>query len=130
MDEGRRPADPRWHPKVKRGDLIAEGYIGEKSSHSRGSTVDLALAPLRRSGRSADADCGADKMQALEFGTGFDCFDEKSRTAWSPLSTAAAINRKKLVEVMQDAGFRNYSREWWHFTLKGEPYQEALRLPD
>ena len=37
------PPDPRWYPKVKRGDLIAEGYIGERSSHSRGSTVDLAL---------------------------------------------------------------------------------------
>ena len=37
------PPDPRWYPKVKRGDLIAEGYIGERSSHSRGSTVDVAL---------------------------------------------------------------------------------------
>ena len=39
------PPDPRWYPKVKRGDLIAEGYIGERSSHSRGSTVDVALGP-------------------------------------------------------------------------------------
>jgi D-alanyl-D-alanine dipeptidase len=38
--------DPRWHPKVKRGDLITEGYVGARSSHSRGSTVDVALAPV------------------------------------------------------------------------------------
>jgi D-alanyl-D-alanine dipeptidase len=117
------PADPRWHPKVKRGDLIAEGYIGARSSHSRGSTVDLALAPLDGAA-AADPDCGADKMGALEFGTGFDCFDERSRTAFSPLAPAAMANRKKLVAAMQAAGFRNYSREWWHFTLKNEPHKE------
>jgi zinc D-Ala-D-Ala dipeptidase len=115
--------DPRWYPKVKRGDLIAEGYIGERSSHSRGSTVDLALAPLDAA-PAPDSDCGAEGMAALDFGTGFDCFDERSRTTFSPLASTAIANRKELVELMQAQGFRNYSREWWHFTLKGEPYKE------
>lgn len=116
------PPDPRWHPKVKRGDLIAEGYIAGRSAHSRGSTVDLALAPLAGP-VAADPDCGAGGTNALDFGTGFDCFDPRSRTANPDLPTAAAINRRKLVAVMQDFGFRNYSREWWHFTLSDEPYK-------
>jgi zinc D-Ala-D-Ala dipeptidase len=24
--------------------------------------------------------------------------------------------------VMQDCGFDSYDREWWHYTLKHEPY--------
>ena len=71
------PPDPRWYPKVKRGDLIAEGYIGERSSHSRGSTVDLALGHIDVDAATSlpDPDCGAEKTGTLEFGTGFDCFD-------------------------------------------------------
>jgi zinc D-Ala-D-Ala dipeptidase len=117
------PPDPRWFPKVKRSDLIAEGYIGERSSHSRGSTVDVALTPLAGD-PAPDADCGATDMNAIDFGTGFDCFDERSRTAFALLSPPAVANRKKLVDAMQAQGFKNYSGEWWHFTLKGEPHKE------
>jgi D-alanyl-D-alanine dipeptidase len=118
------PSDPRWYPKVKRGDLIAEGYIGERSSHSRGSTVDLALGYAdAKAAVAPDPDCGAEKSGTLEFGTGFDCFDKRSYTAHSPLPAGAVANRKKLVAVMRQAGFRNYSHEWWHFTLENEPYK-------
>ena len=120
------PPDPRWYPKVKRGDLIAEGYIGERSSHSRGSTVDLALGHIDVDAATSlpDPDCGAEKAGTLEFGTGFDCFDRRSYTAHSPLPASAVANRKKLVAAMRAAGFRNYSHEWWHFTLENEPYRK------
>ena len=120
------PPDPRWYPKVKRGDLIAEGYIGERSSHSRGSTVDLALGHIDADAATSlpDPDCGAEKAGILEFGTGFDCFDRRSYTAHSPLPANAVANRKKLVAAMRAAGFRNYSHEWWHFTLENEPYRK------
>lgn len=114
--------DPRWYPNVKRTELIAEGYIGEKSSHSRGSTVDLAIAPFI--GPAApDPACGAAGTGMLDFGTGFDCFDVTSETAHRPLSFAATVNRKRLVEEMAAAGFANYRGEWWHFTLKAEPFK-------
>lgn len=116
------PADRQWHPKVKRGDLIAEGYVGERSTHSRGSTVDLAIAPAVAADAAADPACGARGVKTLEFGTGFDCFDRQSRTAFSPLPPGASENRKKLVGAMRAQGFKNYSREWWHFTLDGEPF--------
>ena len=64
------------------------------------------------------------RPRTLDFGTGFDCFDRRSYTAHSPLPAAAVANRNRLVAVMQQAGFRNYSHEWWHFTLKNEPHKE------
>lgn len=127
VKEGGSP-DRRWHPNDKRGDLIARGYIGAKSSHSRGSTVDLALAPVDGTG-APDPDCGADKAGTIDFGGGFDCFDPKSATAFGALSPEALANRKRLVAMMQAAGFVNYKREWWHFTLKNEPFKKRFDFP-
>ncbi|TKB40899.1 MAG: D-alanyl-D-alanine dipeptidase, partial [Mesorhizobium sp.] len=111
------PPDPQWYPKVKRKDLIAKGYIGELSTHSRGSTVDVAIARIDH--KQADRKsapkpvCGATDADTLDFGTGFDCFDPASETAHRPLVSEAAANRKKLVEAMRAGGFKNYAREWW-----------------
>ena len=115
------PPDPQWYPTVKRGDLIAEGYVGELSSHSRGSTVDLAIATLEKTSPARPA-CGAPDGDTLDFGTGFDCFDPKSQTASALIGAEAASNRKLLLAAMHAAGFRNYAREWWHFTLAKEPF--------
>jgi len=115
------PPDPRWHPKVKRGDLIAKGYIGARSAHSRGSTIDLGIVPLQGA-PAADPACGAAGANTLDFGTGFDCFDPASETASRGVSGDVSKNRRLLVETMTAAGFRNYRREWWHFTLANEPY--------
>jgi len=113
--------NPRWYPNVRRKDLIRQGYIAGRSGHSRGSTVDLAIASNSSSGSATPA-CGAQNARTLDFGTGFDCLDPKSRTAYSPLSAEAVKNRKLLVDAMSAQGFRNYSKEWWHFTLNGEPF--------
>lgn len=114
------PADPRWFPAMRRENLIPGGYVGARSAHSRGSTVDLALVEAGSGG--ADPRCGASPTEMIEFGTGFDCFDRKSRTLFSPLPPGAAENRARLVAAMKAEGFVNYSREWWHFTLSGEPF--------
>lgn len=118
--EGGRP-DPQWYPTVERGDLIAKGYIGEFSSHSRGSTVDLAIAKAGNKSAVHPA-CGMPNTGTLDFGTGFDCFDPKSETASALIGAEAAANRKTLLTAMRAAGFRNYAREWWHFTLAKEPF--------
>ncbi|RUV45683.1 MAG: D-alanyl-D-alanine dipeptidase [Mesorhizobium sp.] len=115
------PPDPQWYPKVERGDLIAEGYVGELSSRSRGSTVDLAVAELDKTSPAHSA-CGATDARTLDFGTGFDCFDSASETAHRPLPLQATANRTMLLSAMRAAGFRNYAREWWHFTLADEPF--------
>jgi zinc D-Ala-D-Ala dipeptidase len=115
------PPDPQWYPKVKRGDLIAKGYVGELSTHSRGSTVDVAIARAGGPAVSKPA-CGVTDAHTLDFGTGFDCFDPMSETAHRPLGNEAAANRKMLVDAMRTGGFKNYAREWWHFTLGHEPF--------
>lgn len=114
--------DPQWHPNVPRNRLVAEGYLARRSGHSRGSTVDLAIAPLDDAEAGPDPDCGSQNAGTLDFGTGFDCLDPRSATASRKVPAAARSAREKLVRLMQDAGFRNYSREWWHFTLTDEPF--------
>lgn len=114
------PPDPRWYPKARRGDLIAKGYVARVSAHSRGSTVDVAIARTD-GGSGPEPACGAVDADTLDFGTGFDCFDPTSETAHRPLAGEAAANRKMLVDVMRTGGFKNYAREWWHFTLAEEP---------
>lgn len=115
------PPDPRWHPESRRENLVAEGYIGRRSAHSRGSTVDVALAPMAGPG-APDPDCGATQTGALDFGSGFDCFASRSATASRSVGDTARANRALLVRMMRHAGFRNYPGEWWHFTLEGEPF--------
>ena len=123
------PPDPRWYPKVRRGDLIAKGYVGELSTHSRGSTVDVAIARTDR-GSSPNRACGAVDNDTFDFGTGFDCFDPMSETGHRGLAREAAANRKMLVDVMRAGGFKNYAREWWHFTLTNEPFaKERFDFP-
>jgi D-alanyl-D-alanine dipeptidase len=115
------PPDPQWHPKVRREKLIAAGYVGSRSAHSRGSTVDVALLKTGDAGAAAPA-CGAAADGMAEFGAGFDCFDGRSRTLFSPLPPGAKDNRARLVKAMRTAGFVNYPAEWWHFTLANEPF--------
>ncbi|MER9328284.1 M15 family metallopeptidase [Mesorhizobium sp. M0488] len=81
---------------------------------------------MSRQSLPADADalhtCGAVDVGTLDFGTGFDCFDPTSETARRPLPGNAAANRKLLVDAMRAGDFKNYAREWWHFTLEHEPF--------
>lgn len=115
------PPDPRWHPKLRRGELVATGYIGSRSAHARGSTVDVGIAPLQGP-PAPDPSCGAAASGLMDFGTGFDCFDPASATESTAVSKDARANRALLVETMRAAGFVNYRREWWHFTLTAEPF--------
>ena len=121
--------DPRWHPEVRRDRLIREGYIASRSGHSRGSTVDLGIVRLEEKAKRPAAACGASPSgfpQMVDFGTGFDCFDEASNTASPNVNEEARYNRGLLVRVMDRAGFKNYAAEWWHFTLRDEPHPKKI----
>ncbi|MHA7776171.1 M15 family metallopeptidase [Roseibium sp. M-1] len=114
--------DPAYHPNVPRSQLIAEGYIGAKSSHARGSTVDLGYAFSGTNVLGAENVCDRRDEQTADFGTPFDCFDPASRTASQAVAGQAREARKSLVALMRQQGFKNYPGEWWHFTLQGEPF--------
>ncbi len=125
---------PEFYPTLPKRRLFALGYIARRSAHSRGSTVDLAIVPLPP---EQQPDFSFDKQRAcfesyekrfgdnsLDFGTGFDCFHELSHTRNPNIGEIARRNRQLLVSEMARAGFVNYSKEWWHFTLRDEPYRK------
>ena len=88
--------------------LFELGYIAAKSGHSRGSTVDLTLIKLNGS--------------ALDMGGEWDYFGEKSHFNFNNLNKTQKNNRKLLREMMKSENFIPYENEWWHFTLKNEPF--------
>jgi zinc D-Ala-D-Ala dipeptidase len=59
---------------------------------------------------------------ALDFGTGYDCMDEMSSTLHPGIGKEARANRIMLRDLMAAAGFKPYSREWWHFELIDDPF--------
>jgi zinc D-Ala-D-Ala dipeptidase len=126
-----------FYPRVHKRDLFADGYIAERSGHSRGSTVDLtlvALPPRQQPAFTPGQPLVSCTQPAgvrfpdntLDMGTGFDCFDPLSHTENSAIGPDARRNRLLLRAVMEKHGFRNYSREWWHFTLRDEPFPDTF----
>jgi zinc D-Ala-D-Ala dipeptidase len=59
---------------------------------------------------------------SLNFGTGFDCFSEWAHTNASLVEAQPRENRQLLVELLDQLSFENYANEWWHFTLRDEPF--------
>jgi D-alanyl-D-alanine dipeptidase len=98
-----------FYPAVDKRDLFRLGYIATQSGHSRGATVDLGLVT------PGDG-------HELDMGTPFDPFSPRSWPADASVSAAARQNRALLAAAMRRRGFRPYDREWWHFTLRGEPF--------
>ena len=102
-----------FYPHVDKKDLIKNGYIAEKSSHSRGSAVDLTLVYIN-SGEEVD------------MGGTFDFFGEISHSERTEGLTEEQIkNRRILRKAMTDNGFIPLKEEWWHFCLENEPYPET-----
>jgi len=101
-------AKVEFYPNVDKRTLFRDGYIATHSGHSRGSTADLTLA--RADGRE------------LDMGTSFDFFSPKSWTADSTVGAEQHANRMLLAAAMRRHGFRGYDKEWWHFTLRNEPF--------
>ena len=101
-----------FYPTVDKRDLFRLGYIAAQSGHSRGSTVDLGLVTL------ADG-------KELDMGTPFDTFSPRSWPGDTMVPAAARQNRALLAAAMRHGGFRPYDREWWHFTLRGEPFPDT-----
>src|SRR5215472_7455656 len=104
-------AKAEFYPDVDKRTLFRDGYIASHSGHSRGSTVDLTLAR-------------ADGTE-LDMGTPFDFFGLKSWPGNPAVGAAAVGNRRMLTEAMAKHGFRPYKHEWWHFTLRREPFPQT-----
>ena len=105
----------RWAERSGRRSLLNDGYIASRSRHNLGLAVDLTIV---------DPAVGA----PLDMGTPFDTFSESAHTANAegPVLT----NRRILLRAMEAEGFRNYEKEWWHFSLDvpgALPFDQVIR---
>jgi len=125
-----------FYPQVDKTRLFLDGYIAARSGHSRGSTLDVTLvrlppAPQRpyvpgETLKPCYAPVGVRfPDNTVDMGTGYDCFDTLSHTADPRITGVARQNRDLLVNAMNAAGFNNLAEEWWHFTLRGEPFPDT-----
>ena len=117
---------PYFYPDVRKNVLFKQGYIAEKSGHSRGSTVDLTLVEMA-TGKEVD------------MGGVFDWFGIESHPDYcgdpvtgvfkparkGGLTERQFLNRLILRQAMMRHGFKPIDEEWWHFTLKDEPFPDT-----
>lgn len=101
-----------FYPNIAKSKLFALGYLSRKSGHSRGSTVDLTLVDLATG-------------EELDMGTLFDFLDARSHYGAKGLTNEQIYNRSLLRALMEEYGFKAYSKEWWHFTLIDEPFPDT-----
>lgn len=113
-----------FYPMVDKSRLFELGYIAERSGHSRGSTVDLTLFDMNTEkeldmggtfdwfGHESHPDCGGNP-QTMEYRTN------------DTITAQQFANRMILRKAMLRHGFKPLPEEWWHFTLKDEPYPET-----
>lgn len=101
-----------FYPNLDKSVLFDQGYIAEKSGHSRGSTVDLTLFDMRTE-------------KEVDMGGTFDWFGIESHPDYTQITEEQYANRMILREAMLRHGFKPLEEEWWHFTLKEEPYPDT-----
>lgn len=109
-EDGRTKA--RHYPNIPRAEMVERGYVSAKSGHSRGSTVDLTLFQL-------------DTGELAPMGGDHDLMDAVSHHGARGVTQVEAANRQHLRAVMETCGFSSYDCEWWHYTLRHEPYPHA-----
>lgn len=103
-----------YYPDLAKTSLFPT-YIARKSGHSKGSTVDMTI-------------CYKDTKEEVDMGSHFDYFGPPSHPSFIGKYPGGEVtqqhkqNRMMLREVMVRHGFKPYDNEWWHFTLRNEPY--------
>jgi zinc D-Ala-D-Ala dipeptidase len=102
----------RHYPNINRAEMFEKGYVAAKSGHSRGSTIDLTLYHLATG-------------ELAEMGGSHDLMDPISHHGAKGITQVEARNRQHLRTIMETCGFRSYECEWWHYTLKREPYPDT-----
>ena len=101
-----------FYPEVPKSELFEREYIMARSGHSRGSTIDLTLLDMQTG-------------KELDMGGPFDWFGELSHPDYTDITEEQKANRMLLRAAMLRHGFVPLESEWWHFTLKDEPYPDT-----
>jgi D-alanyl-D-alanine dipeptidase len=112
----RQPEDgrtkQRHYPDLNRAEMFEKGYVAAKSGHSRGSTVDLTIYHL-----------ATGELAAM--GGDHDLMGTISHHGADGITPVEASNRESLCSIMESCGFSRYDNEWWHYSLKDEPYPDT-----
>jgi zinc D-Ala-D-Ala dipeptidase len=120
-----------YYPRVAKDQVFDLGYVAKRSGHSRGSTVDLTLI---KDGESLHGIVEQDRCLCdgytikflddgtVDMGSSFDMFDKVSHSDSQLVAKEFQERRDYLKKIMERCGFRNIKEEWWHFTLKNEPF--------
>ena len=82
----------------------------QKIRSQPGQHVDLTLVEIA-TGKELDMGSGFDFSAHFHHGTGL-------------ITKEQEANRNILRDAMVAAGFAIYPEEWWHYTLKDEPYPD------
>jgi zinc D-Ala-D-Ala dipeptidase len=101
----------KYYPEMDKESLFREGYLIDKSSHSRGSAVDVTIVSLHKT-----------NPIELDMGTDWDFFGPDSGPKSFAVTQQQRANRMLLYHLMKKYGFKPHEKEWWHFTLENEPY--------
>lgn len=114
-----------FYPNESKDSLFIKEYIATYSGHSRGSTLDLTLFDMRTE-------------KEVDMGGTFDWFGRESHPDYcgdpetgvfsgqnGHLTQQQFENRMILRRAMLAHGFKPYDCEWWHFTLKNEPFTDT-----
>jgi zinc D-Ala-D-Ala dipeptidase len=134
-----RADNRRFYPALQKVSLLS-GYISGASRHATGMAVDLTIVDASRAAppafdpRTNYGPCTGPIDQrspdsSLDMGTGYDCFDALSHTNHGAIGAEQRQSRRQLVAAMNRRGFRNYFREWWHFTFSGANAAPAYDFP-
>ena len=94
-----------WAERTGQRALLDSGYIARRSRHNLGVAVDLTMV---------DLETGTE----VPMGTPFDTFGPEAHTANA--TGRVARYRQILVRVMEEEGFMNFEKEWWHFSYPVE----------
>ena len=114
---------PYFYPNLPKSVLFDQGYIAKRSGHTRGSTVDLTLFDMTTE-------------KELDMGGTFDWFGPESHPDYcgqpetgqyigGGITAEQFAHRMILREAMLRHGFKALDSEWWHFTLKDEPFPDT-----
>ncbi len=106
----------RFYPNITKRGIYEGRYIGLTSEHTWGVAVDITLVHLT-DGREVD-------MGGLH-----DLLDSSSATFYEGITETQQANRRRLYDALTRAGFRNYSKEWWHYFLKDSQPWSAYGFP-
>lgn len=102
----------KYYPEINKARVFELGYVAKKSGHTRGSTVDLTIIYM-------------EALTEMDMGSGWDYFGAISHHDSPLVDSVHTAHRNKLRNLMKTHGFKEYSNEWWHYTLANEPYPDT-----